>query len=186
MYHDFTAEISGEEILNHRWITCSVVCAFQQKAWEKSLYLSARIVHQETNSWILGSPQVKTCSNSQTSQSPNRQLRQWHSTASPEELGPWDHKICGEITKDSKRSRICPRKGKAVLTPQMRFEEMQEGTLACCLAFLGLLLSFFSRELAALIPYSAGANLPQEAQRPQKCRFPWSLANKMVGNTQGL
>lgn len=128
----------------------------------------------------------KLTASRQTSQSPNRQLRQWHSTASPEELGPWDHKICGEITKDSKRSRICPRKGKGVLTPQMRFEEMQEGTLACCLAFLGLLLSFFSRELAALIPYSAGANLPQEAQRPQKCRFPWSLANKMVGNTQGL
>lgn len=76
-------------------------------------------------------------------------------------------KIYGEITKDSKTDRTCPRKGKAVLTPQVCFEELQEGTLACCLVFLGLLFSFFSSKLAALIPYSAGDNWPQEAQRPQ-------------------
>lgn len=52
-----------------------------------------------------------------------------------------------------------PGRGKAVLIPQMCSEEMQEGTRACCLAFLGLLFLLFSRELAALIPYSAGTNL---------------------------
>lgn len=52
-----------------------------------------------------------------------------------------------------------PGRRKAVLIPQMCSEEMQEGTRACCLAFLGLLSLLFSSELAALIPYSAGTNL---------------------------
>lgn len=122
-------------------------------------------------------------------QPPSWQLSQWHSSASPEELWPLDLEIYGEITEDSRAVSTCPSREQTVFTPQPCFEEThchcQEGTLACCLVFLGLLLLFFNRELVALSPYSAEANLPWEAQGPRSDCTPQTQAPKQLSKQDG-
>lgn len=68
---------------------------------------------------------------------------------------------------------------------------LQEGMLACCLVFLGLLLLFLNRKLVALSPCNAKITLPREAHGPgldcilQKHRLP-SSAKKMEGKAWGV
>lgn len=129
----------------------------------------------------------KLTASRKTPQPPNWQQRQWHSSASTEELWPLQPEIYEEITKESTGVRTRHNKGKRVLIPQTCFEECtvtERGHASVLLCVLGLALFILQQRTCCPQPLQCWDHLAvQEARFTNTAS---QSSNKMVGNTQGV